>query len=163
MRKIRIYLDTSPIIMMGPGQDPIRQAITKEFFQTIIEKSDEYEILVSPVTIEELDAGKQEQKEFSFAFLETIEYTRLLKDDEAENLAWIYVTENVLTDRHIDDLRHIAYAVVSRCDYVATWNMRHLANERTFRRVNTVNNVENYGKIYLTNPEFFTGETIDGK
>ena len=32
MRKTRLYLDTSLIVMVGPDQDPIRQAMTNEFF-----------------------------------------------------------------------------------------------------------------------------------
>ena len=163
MRRTRIYLDTSPIIMMGPDQDPIRQAITQEFFRIVAEKSEEYELFVSPATLDELEAGSKEQRAASELFLATFDYTRLRQSDEAESLTETYISNGVLSEKHIDDLTHIAYAVVSRCDYVVTWNMRHLANERTFRRVNTVNHVENYGKIYLTTPEFFTGGTIYGK
>ena len=54
MRKTRLYLEASPIIMMEPDQDPVRQAITKEFFRIVAKKPDEYELFVSPVTIEEL-------------------------------------------------------------------------------------------------------------
>ena len=35
MRKTRIYLESSSIMMMGPDQDPIRQAITQEFFRIV--------------------------------------------------------------------------------------------------------------------------------
>ena len=35
MRKTRIYLESSSIMMMGPDQYPIRQAITKEFFRIV--------------------------------------------------------------------------------------------------------------------------------
>jgi len=163
MRKTRIYLESSSIMMMGPDQDPIRQAITKEFFRMTAEKSEEYELFISPVAIEELEAGSEEQKFVSELFLATFDYTELASNDESENLAKIYVAEGVMSQVHFNDLRHVAYAVVSRCDYVVTWNMRHLANERTFRRINTVNHFENYGKIYLTTPEFFTGGTIDEK
>ena len=55
MRKTRLYLDTSLIAMVGPDQDPIRQAITNEFFRTVSERSDEYELCVSRVTIDELN------------------------------------------------------------------------------------------------------------
>jgi hypothetical protein len=157
MRKTRLYLDTSPIIMVAPDQDPIRRAITKEFFRIVSEKSDEYELFISPVTTEELDRAKTEEKRrATVAFLETIRYTELPENDEAENLAWIYTIDGVLSQASMDDLRHVAYAVVSRCDYVVTWNMRHLANDKTVSKVNAVNVIENYGKIFITTPEFFT-------
>jgi len=157
MRKIRLYLETSPIIMIGPDQDPIRQAITREFFRIVAERADEYELFVSPMTIQELE------NETSMSVLKTFDYTKLSQDTEAENLAWIYVQEEVLTQTHIADLMHVAYAVFSRCDYIITWNMKHLANERTVRRVNAVNATENYGKIYIATPEFFTGGQIYGR
>ena len=157
MRKTRLYLEASPIIMVAPDQDPIRQAITKEFFRIVSENPDEYELFISPVTIEELvNAKTDEKRKANTDFLETIQYTRLPENDEAENLAWIYTIDGVLSQARIDDLKHVAYAVVARCDYIITWNMRHLANDKTVSRVNAVNAVEHYTNIYITTPEFFT-------
>ena len=164
MRKTRLYLESSPIIMIGLDQDPIRRAITEDFFRIVTENSDEYELFVSRVTIDELNKTQSEEKRLATAeFLNSIVHTRLPANDMAENLAWIYVIDGVLSANHIDDLTHVAYAVVSRCDYVVTWNMRHLANDRTVGRVNAINAVENYGKIYITTPEFFIGGNTHDK
>ena len=164
MRKTRLYLEASPIIMMSPGQDPVRQAVTKEFFRIVAENPDEYELFISPVTVGELEAAKTKEKRKANAdFLQTIQYTELPENKEAENLAWIYVIDGVLSDNHIDDLEHVAYAVVARCDYVITWNMGHLANERTVSQVNAVNAVEHYRSIYIATPEFLTGGKVYGK
>ena len=54
MRKTRLYLEASPIIMVAPDQDPIRRDITKEFFRIVAENSSEYELFISPVTVNEL-------------------------------------------------------------------------------------------------------------
>ena len=143
--------------MVSPGQPPILQAITKEFFRIVAENPDEYELFLSPVTIGELSNAKTEDKrKANAAFLETIQYTELPKDSEAENLAKIYTIDGVLSQAKIDDLRHVAYAVVARCDYVVSWNMRHLANAKTEIRVNRVNANENYTKISIVTPEHFT-------
>jgi hypothetical protein len=96
-------------------------------------------------------------------FLTTLDHTRLSRNDIAENLAWIYIIDGVLSQKHLDDLTHVAYATVSGCDYIITWNMKHLANERTVSRVNAVNVIENYGKIFIATPEFFTGGKVYGK
>jgi hypothetical protein len=163
MRKTRLYLEASPIIRVTDSESPIRQAITKEFFRVVADKVDEYELFVSPVTLGELGKAKTEEKRKATAdFLKTIQYTELSKNDTAENLARTYITEGVHSESHIDDLRHVAYAVVSLCDYIITWNMRHLANDKTVSRVNAVNVAENYGKIFITTPEFFTGGRIYG-
>jgi len=150
------------MIMLEPGQDPIRQAITKEFFRIVTAESDAYELFVSPVTLEELRAGSHEKNRDAVSLLGSLEHTELPDNDEAESLARIYVASGVLAPKHQNDLRHIAYAVVARCDYVVTWNMKHLANHRTFSRVKAVNVAENYGTILLEPPTFFTkGETSD--
>ena len=157
MRKTRLYLEASPIIMMSPGQDPVRQAVTKEFFRIVAESPDEYELFLSPVTIGELGKAKTEEKQKATAdFLQTIQYTELPENDEAENLARIYTIDGVLSQANMDDLRHVAFAVVARCDYVITWNMRHLANAKTEMRVNRVNSDEYYTKITIVTPEHFT-------
>jgi len=163
MRKTRLYLEASPIIMIEPGQDPIRQAITKEFFRIVTKKSDEYELFVSPVTIEEMQGGMHGTSEVSDEFLNSLQHAKLPENDEAENLTWIYTIDGVLSQAKINDLRHVAYAVVSHCDYVITWNMRHLANEKTVSRVNMVNSQENYGKIFIATPEFLTGGKVYGQ
>ena len=164
MRKTRLYLESSPIIMMEPEQDPIRQGITKEFFRIVAEKPDEYELFISPVTLEELDKTESEEKrKASDDFLKTIQYTGLPENAEAENLAWIYIIDDVMSEARLEDLRHVAYAVVARCDYIITWNMRHLAREQTVSRVNAVNAVENYGKIFITTPAFLTGGKVYGQ
>jgi predicted nucleic acid-binding protein len=144
-------------MMIAPDQDPRRQAITKEFFRVITESSDEYELFLSPVTIEELDDAKMEKHRTSNAeFLETARYIKLSQNVEAENLARIYATDGVLSQANIDDLRHVAYAVVSRCDYVVNWNMRHLVNDRTEMRVNSVNAKEKFANIVIVTPAHFT-------
>lgn len=164
MRKTRLYLDTSPIIMVEPDQDSRRQAITKEFFRIVAERPDEYELFVSPVTLEELQAGTHEKNKMSVLFLGSLGHTELPDNDEAERLTRIYIANGVLPQKHLNDLRHIAYAAVSRCDYVVTWNMKHLANHQTFSRAKAVNADENYDTILLETPEFFTkGETSNNE
>ena len=158
-RRTRFYLDTSLIIMVEPDQDPVRRAITDEFFRIVADNPDEYELLLSRVTIDELnEAESAEQRKASADFLTTIKHTRLPINDEAEGLALIYDIEKVLTTTHIDDLTHVAYAVVSKCDCIITWNMRHLANDRTIERVNAVNEICGYGKIDIKTPKLITGE-----
>jgi len=164
MRKTRLYLEASPIIMMSPGQDPVRQAVTKEFFRIVADNPDVYELFLSSVTLDELEDAKTEEKRKASAdFLQTIQFVELSENAEAENLAWIYVIDDVMSEARMDDLRHVAYAVVARCDYIITWNMRHLAREQTVSRVNAVNAVERYRNIYIATPEFLTGGKVYGQ
>ena len=67
------------------------------------------------VTLEELDRTETEEKRQTSAdFLQTIQYVELPDNKEAENLAWVYIVDNVMSQVRMEDLRHIAYAVVAR-------------------------------------------------
>jgi len=121
-------------------------------------------MLIGHQAILELNkTDSEEKRKADMLFLETFEHVKLPQSDIADNLAWIYVADGVLSQKHLDDLTHVAYATVFECDYVVTWNMRHLANDKTVRRVNAVNTTEKYGDIYIATPEFFTGGNIHGK
>jgi len=75
--------------MVNPDQDPIRRAITQEFFRIVAEKPDEYELFTSPVATEELDRAKTEEKRrATIAFLETIRYTELPENIDAGREEW---------------------------------------------------------------------------
>ncbi len=158
MRKQRLYLDTSVISDIDAPQESIRGRITKEFFRIVVENPEEYELVISPTTLEEIQESPEVKRALLVAFLDSISHTELPKNPEAENLAWIYVIEDVLSDNHIDDLKHVAYAVTARCDYIISWNMRHMVNPRTIARVNEVNVLENFSRIILATPLLITGE-----
>ncbi len=157
-RKLRLYLDTSVISMIDTPPESERGNITKEFFRMVADTPDEFELFISPATQEELDEAP-DAKQIQFAtFLRSTAHVMLPENDDAENLAWIYVVENVLRANHIDDLRHVAYAVMARCDYIISWNMKHLVRPRTITRVNEVNFVNNYPRIIIATPQLITGE-----
>jgi predicted nucleic acid-binding protein len=156
MRRLRLYLDTSTISEID-AESP-RGEITREFFWIAVENPDEYELVISPVTMEELLDSPRNKREKFTVFVENTQHTALTVNQEAINLARIYVVENVLTDNHIDDLMHIAYAVVSRCDYVISWNMKHIVRPKTISGVNEVNFHNKFNSIMIATPQLFTGD-----
>ncbi|GHT47306.1 hypothetical protein FACS189454_09600 [Planctomycetales bacterium] len=139
--------------------DSQRGIITQKFFEMIIREPDNYEIVLSPVLQEEISRTPDpEKKKNILERLQSLPVIDVKKNEEAENLAWTYVIEDVLTDNHLDDLRHVAYAVVTHCSYVVSWNMRHLSNVRTIERVNNYNRINNLSLVIITPPTLFIGE-----
>jgi hypothetical protein len=155
MRKIALYLDTSVISEVNINS--IRGKITREFFRVVANNS-EYELVISPITMLELLNSPKEKRDQFIAFLTNTPHRELATNQDAENLAWNYVMENVLSDNHITDLTHIAYAVVFRCDYVISWNMKHIVHPKTINGVNNVNLFNNFRSIMIATPQLFTGE-----
>ena len=158
MRKLRIYLDTSVISMIDAPHVPDKEAITKAFFRMMVDQSDEYEVIISPVSLEEIHNAPATIQERHLVVLQSIRAGEVSQRNEAETLARLYVEADVLSDKHINDLRHVAYAVLARCDYIISWNMKHLVRVRTIDRVNLVNFENHYPMIQIVTPEFLTGD-----
>ena len=126
MRRLRLYLDTS--VIGDFDADTERGATTREFFRIVSENDDEFEIVLSPVVTEELQDAPERIRNQAAAMLESIGFILLPISAEAEDLAILYIKHGVLGERHIEDLTHIAYATLSRCDYVISWNMKHIVS-----------------------------------
>ncbi|GHT41888.1 hypothetical protein FACS189443_4230 [Planctomycetales bacterium] len=159
LRKIRLYLDSS--VVCDIESETERGNMTREFFRYIAENPDEYELTVSPVLKRELNDANENQRKITFDFIDRTPHTELAESTEADDLTKLYVQEGVLSDKHTDDLAHVAYAVIFRCDYVVSWNMKHLVKDRTMRRVNDVNTAYRYPAIVIVTPLFITGEKTD--
>ncbi|MDR3108208.1 MAG: hypothetical protein LBU65_00775 [Planctomycetaceae bacterium] len=118
-------------------------------------------MVVSPVLLRELTEAPDNKRDFIFDFLDRIPHIEIPVKQDASDLAKLYVQENVLSEKHKDDLEHVAYAVVSHCDYIVSWNMKHIVKERTMSRVNAVNLLNRYLVVSFVTPQFFTGDTSD--
>ena len=156
MRKLRLYLDTS--VIGDFDADTERGATTREFFRIITENDGEFEIVLSLVVAEELQDAPERIRRRVAAMLESIEFTLLPISVEAENLADLYVRHGVLGERHIEDLTHIAYATLSRCDYVISWNMKHIVRAKTISGVHEFNRQNYHHCPNIATPTIITGE-----
>ena len=158
MRKLRIYLDSSVIGDFDTPEDSERGTLTKEFFRHVQEFPDDYELLISPVVAAEVNACWEPKLSILIDFLENLDCTWLPENQEAMDLAETYVQHGVFGQKHIRDLTHIAYAVLARCDYIVSWNFKHLVNAMTMSRVNLFNQANNYCGVNIVPPFVITGE-----
>ena len=158
MRKLRIYLDTSVIGMIDAPHVPDKEAITKEFFRMMVEQPDDYEVVISRVLLQEMSNAPEMLQQQARSILQSIRSVEIPARQEADNMAKLYLKTGVLSDKHINDLLHVAYAVSARCDYIVSWNMKHLVRVQTIERVNAVNFEYHYPIIQIVTPEVITGE-----
>ncbi len=161
MQKAKLYLDTSVISHIDAPHKLEAEAITHAFYRFIEEHADEYELLISPVVDLEVRNCPGEKRFRLLALIDRLQVVQLPENQEALDLAELYVEQNVLARKHIRDLTHVAYATVSRCDFVISWNMKHLANPQTIVRVNAVNRLNNYHNIFIATPLVIIGENYD--
>ena len=150
MKKLKIYLDTSVISHLFADDTPDKMADTIKLWEDF--KSDKYEVFISTVTAEEMQKCVEPKRSQMVEKLGEIDFHVLDETDEINNLAAEYVNHGVLTKKSIDDCLHIAYAVVTNCDIIISWNFKHLVNYRTINKVKIVNAVNHYKEISIISP-----------
>jgi hypothetical protein len=134
--------------------NPDLGAITREFFEFTIQNGCQF--VISEVVNKEIsDTPTEEKRKAVLLFLKTLNCVLLPYDIESRNLAKVYVSEGILTDNHIDDLRHVAYATVFDCDMIVSWNQKHIAKTIKIQKINDCNMKNNYSMIAIYTPERF--------
>ena len=71
---------------------------------------------------------------------------------EMDDLAAAYVAHGVVSRKYEDDARHVAACTVWRCDFLLSWNFRHLVNVQREAGFNGVNLLKGYPPIRIANP-----------
>ena len=153
MRKLKLYLDTSVISHLKAPDTPEKMAETLAFWEIL--KTEKYDVVISDVVMEEINGCGEPKRTFMNRKIAEINPTVVDTNIEAENLAEEYVTKKVLPRKSIDDCLHIALSVINACDYLVSWNFRHLVNVQTEEGVKVVNVINHYREIRIVSPNMF--------
>ena len=151
-RKTKIYLDTSVISHLDAEDVPEKMQHTRDFWERV-KLGVEFDVCISKVTERELYNCPEPKRSLMAGALREIVSMFLDENDEVEQLVNEYLLSNVLPPSCKDDLFHIAYAVVYRCDCIVSWNFKHLVNRKTMNRVNATNLSCGYQFIQILSPE----------
>ena len=97
------------------------------------------ELVTSEAVLEELERGEFDAREDCLALLADLPLLRI--DQSVMEVVDTYLHHHVMPLDPKGDALHLAVTSFHRCDFLATWNCRHLANPNKFnhiRRVNTM-------------------------
>jgi predicted nucleic acid-binding protein len=155
MKRLKIYLDTSVISHLDAPDVPDKEADTKRLWEEI--KAGTFEAFISPVVVAEIERCYEPKRTNLKAQLHTVEYTMLEKNAEVSELALRYVEADILRPKNLNDCLHIAYACVSGCDIVVSWNFKHLVNIKTINGVKGVNALAGYREMPIYSPTMLIG------
>ena len=134
-----------------------RRGWTREWWN---EHRDGYELVTSEAVIDELDRGDFLGK---YEALSLIEDLPLLEINEAiGDAVAAYVSHHVMPSDPAGDALHLAVASYYRCDFILTWNCRHLANANKFAHIRLVNGILGLFVPSLVTPLELLGETESG-
>jgi len=146
--KIKIYLDTSIISHLQAPDVPERMTDTLRLWEDL--KAGIYEVVISDVTIGEINDCPEPKRSFMLNELKKIPITVIEAEKKVEELSQEFIRLGILKEKSIDDCMHIATALLAKCDVIVSWNFKHIVNDKTIEGVKTISVKRNdkQNKIY---------------
>jgi len=117
-----------------------------------------YDVYISPVVLAEIKRCTEPKQSQMFEKLSQIALQVLAETKEVKDLAYEYLKSGVLNEKSRDDCEHIAFAVISNCDAIVSWNFKHLVNFKTIDKVRIVNTIQRYKEIGIISPTMLIEE-----
>lgn len=136
--KSKIYIETSiPSFYYEIRTEPdmiARKEWTRLWWNKVREQ---YEVVTSIAVLDELHQGNFPNKEKVIELLNDIPLIEI-KPEIAE-IVQTYIQNQVMPNDPLGDALHLALASYHKCDFLLTWNCRHLANANKFGHIRRVN------------------------
>ncbi len=140
MRQTVVYVETSvPSFYFETRTAPemvARRQWTREWWRIAIEQ---HALVTSPAVIDELERGSFDFRDECLRLMENLPLLAI--EDPVLDIVETYVARHVMPSDPAGDALHLALASFHQCDFLVTWNCKHLANANKFghiRRVNTL-------------------------
>ena len=119
-----VYLETSVLGSLAPGQPADRKRIVKQLLRQLQAKPGA--AVISAVVLEEIEEAPPAVADSIRLALASVEPIIHPITDAVRALARAYLEAGILPDRRLADALHVAAATCHGNDYVVSWNHRHL-------------------------------------
>jgi hypothetical protein len=150
MRLPKIYLETTLFNFYVDKSRGEAHAYTVKLFQEIF--AGNYEAFTSDYVVDELKKASFEKSAKMIALLTEYSVPVLSMNDEADRLADLYVTEEIIPLKYRTDGLHIAIATVNDLDMIVSMNFQHIVKRKTIRMCGAVNTMHGYHAIEIYSP-----------
>ena len=118
-----------------------------------------FKIVTSDAVVDELERGKHPVKEEALSLIEHVELLSI--EEEIAEIVEAYIQHKVMPSDPVGDALHLALASYHKCDFLLTWNCRHLANANKFGHIRRINTVLGLFVLTLTTPLELLGGADD--
>jgi len=115
-----------------------------------------YEVYVSPAVLDELSDGDYPTKKEALALVADVAVLPIEK--EIWDIVQAYITHSLMPSNPTGDALHLAIASYHKCDFLLTWNCRHLANANKFQHIRLINGILGLHVPSMVTPFEFLGE-----
>ena len=110
-----------------------RRAWTRKWWST----RDLYELSTSPAVLTELSAGTSQFVALRLKLLDGMEI--LPSVPEMAGIVQTYIDHKLMPGNPSGDALHLALASFYECDFIVSWNCKHLANPNKFAHIRSIN------------------------
>ncbi|MBX3278299.1 MAG: type II toxin-antitoxin system VapC family toxin [Acidobacteria bacterium] len=161
--KPKVYIETSiPTFYHEIRTEPDMEARRQWTRQWWNNASDDYSLVTSVAVLDELNRGNYKNKEKAIELIDNLPL--LPVEDAIAEVVEAYIQHKVMPKDPVGDAFHLALASYHKCDFLLTWNCRHLANANKFGHIMRVNALLGlYNPLLVTPLELIGGQNeIEG-
>lgn len=138
MPKPRVYVETTiPSFYHEARTSPdvvARRDWTRQWWDGA---PDRYELVTSPAVLEELAGGLPERGAMRLGLVRSLPLLPI--EPVIIEIVESYIRYKLMPADPGGDAMHLALASYHKCDFLVTWNCRHLANANKFGHIRVVN------------------------
>jgi hypothetical protein len=136
--KTRIYVETTIPSFYFEVRDEPEMVARRRWTRRWWERARiDCELVTSPPVIDELERGDFPSREECLLLLNPLPL--LAVEPPILEIVQTYIARRVMPSDPAGDALHLALASYHRCDFLVTWNCRHLANAGKFTHIRRVN------------------------
>lgn len=136
--KPKVYIETSiPSFYYEVRAEPEMAARREWTCQWWDEVRDDYMLVTSVAVLDELYGGDYPNKDRAIELLSDLPLVPV--EPEIVEIVRTYIHHKVMPADPVGDALHLALASFHKCDFLLTWNCRHLANANKFGHIRRVN------------------------
>ena len=108
------------------------------------------ELVTSLAVIAELEDAPEPKRTKALKLLEPLPLLR--SSETIDEMVAVYVKHKLMPADATGDARHLALATFYRCDVLASWNCKHIANVNKRGHIESINAMLGYETPLLTTP-----------
>ena len=97
----------------------------------------EYDVIVSEGVISELADPDFQYSQSALSLVNRVPQVQI--NNEVRDIVNVYIMRKLMPQGPLGDALHLALASYHKCDYLLTWNCKHLANPNKFQHIRFVN------------------------
>lgn len=138
--KLSVYIETSIPSFYYEVRTEVGNVACREWTrQWWNEHLTNYDVYTSEAVIEELEGGMFPGRVDALKLIEPLPLLDI--NESIADIVATYISHHIMPNDPAGDALHLAIASFHKCDFLLTWNCRHLANANKFghiRRINTL-------------------------